>query len=154
MDVIKKEYNLEVSQAEKDKRNQLGTLRDVYVVGLLGQQDDKRTEYYHGDATKMLKIRVEDKPNKDEIKAKNSVDALFESWQEKANKQTYKDKDKRYELIAKGEFENSSKANRVENLVKKNELIFWSSERMMDYYLYCEKGVIEGVFIKVDVAIA
>ena len=63
----------------------------------------------------------------------------------------YKEKDKKYELIARGEFENSSKANRVENLVKKNELIFWSSERMMDYYLYCEKGVIEGVFIKVDV---
>lgn len=128
-------------------------MRDVYVVGLLNHNNEVRKEVFHADATKAIKIRVEDKVGleKEEKRLKNAVENVYEIWQEKMNKQMYKMTDAKYELVEKGEYEAANKISRIETFMKKNELIAWSSDRLMDYYLYCEKGVTEGVFIKVDV---
>lgn len=138
--------------AEKPKK-QIETLRDVYVVSLLENHDDRNGQFYYGDATQSIKVRIEDKVGlqREEKKAKAAVQSIFESWQEISLKQMYKPGDKRYSMIEKGEFETNSKYNRVETMLEKNELIIWSSDRPMDYYLYCERGLIEGIFIKVDV---
>jgi hypothetical protein len=137
---------------EKPK-TQIGTLRDVYVVSLLDNHDDKNGKFYYGDATQSIKVRIEDKVGlqREEKKVKAAVQSILESWQETSLKQMYKPGEKRYLLIDKGEFETNPKYNRVETALDKNELIIWSSDRPMDYYLYCERGLIEGIFIKVDV---
>lgn len=122
-------------------------------MGLLNNANESKKDYYHADATKTLKVRVEDKVGleREENRIKNAVENVYEIWQEKMNKQALKMTDRKYELIEKTEYEAANKITRIENFLKKNELIIWSSDRLMDYYLYCEKGVTEGVFIKVDV---
>lgn len=136
-------------------KREINNTREMYVVGLLNQKD--RDNFYHGDATKGVKLRIEERIDADTRKGQAGAGLLnsdkdsnlFETWQEKANKQHYKPSDPRYTLIEPGEF-SVSKIIRVETVAKKKELIIWSTERMMDYYLYCEKGVTEGIFIKVD----
>lgn len=154
MDLIKTEYIQDMAHADKPKKTQLGTLRDVYVVSLLENHDERNGKFYYGDATKSIKVRVEDKVGmqREDKKAKAAVQSILDTWQEVSLKQMYKPGDKRYVMIDKGEFETNSKYNRVETMLEKNELIIWSSDRPMDYYLYCERGLIEGVFIKVDVS--
>lgn len=153
VDIIKGEYLKEQEELDQAKQKKISNLRDVYVVGLLNHNNEQRKEYFHADATKAIKIRVEDKVGleKEEKRNKNMVENVYEIWQEKMNKQIFKMTDPKYQLIEKGEFDSANKISRIETFLKKNELIVWSSDRLMDYYLYCEKGVTEGVFIKVDV---
>lgn len=154
VDAIKTEYTHDIVEGEDLKRNKLNSLRDMYVVGLINNsnEDPQKSKFFHGDATKTLKIRVDHRVGQEELDKKNkvAVENIFEIWQEKTLKQLYKVTDKKYELIAKNEYE-SSKITRIETKLKNKELIIWSTDRLMDYYLYCEKGVTEGVFIKVDV---
>lgn len=155
VDIIKGEYIKEQEDLDQGKETQFENLRDVYIVGLVNHASDNKKDYYHADATRNLKVRVEDKVGleKEEKRIKNAVENVYEIWQEKMNKQMMRVTDRKYELIEKNEYEAANKIIRIENYLKKNELIIWSSDRLMDYYLYCEKGVTEGVFIKVDVII-
>jgi len=155
IDAIKGEYTTELLEQEKFKRK-VENMRDVYIVGLDHNGGEEKTaKVFHADATKNLKVRVEEKIGLRDEKLKNQTfEQVFETWQEKSLKQMYKQTDKKYCLIDKGEYELVTKITRVETLLNKNDLIRWSTERTLDYYLYCEKGVTEGVFIKVDVGSA
>lgn len=151
IDAIKGEYTTELLEQEKFKRK-VENLRDVYIVGLDHSGGEEKTKLFHADATKNLKVRVEEKIGLRDEKVKNQTfEQVFEIWQEKSLKQMYKPTDKKYFLLDKGEFDVVTKITRVETLLNKNDLIMWSTDRLLDYYLYCEKGVTEGVFIKVDV---
>lgn len=151
MEAIRGEYDRDLLDQEKHK-TRIETMRDVYIIGLDTTGGEKRSKVFHGDATKNLKVRVEEKIGlqNDRIK-KQTFENVYEVWQEKSLKQMYKMTDRKYHLIDKGEYEVLNKIVRVETMFKKNDLIMWSTDRHLDYYLYCEKGVTEGVFIKVDV---
>lgn len=152
VDIIKHNYPDAVSQANETQKRELGNMKDLYIVGL---EHDEENEHWEGDASKTVKLRIEEKVGaiKEDRKLKGALENVYETWQEKSLKELYKPGHKRYEMVAPGEHELLKKISKIEMVLKKNELIVWSTDRAMDYYLYCEKGVTEGVFIKVDVAV-
>ena len=158
VDLMKGEYVTEAAKQDGDKKNKLKTMKDVYIVSLINNQSENdRKGVVHMDATKTIKVRTEERKivEKEDRLNRGATDkneeVLFKTWQEQSLELAYKPVDKKYKLIEKNEIDLETKITRVELMIKKTEKIKWSGVRAMDYYLYCEKGITEGVFIKVDV---
>lgn len=153
-----------------------GSIRDIHLVNVRklktalsasrnqSKETSPKKKLLHEDATQTLRVRIESfstDAGRRTLRRSGSSDSLqlhaFDSWQAVSAKLLYKPGDKRIDLIRPEEREDPQSAGagkiiRLESLFKKTESIGWSAEKLRDYYLYCEKGITEGVFIKIDVS--